>query len=204
MPAKVLIATGNQGKKAEMESILRDAGISLLTLRDFPGLPEAVEDGNTFAENARKKARHYLALTGIPVIADDSGLEVDALDGAPGVFSSRYAATDALRIERLLREINSSLERNPGNERTARFACAICFARPGGELIETFGEVRGVILEAPRGEGGFGYDPVFLYPPLNQTFAEIPPALKNSISHRANALGELKNLIQDSRFRIED
>lgn len=198
MPAKVLIATGNQGKKAEMSSILHDTGISLLTLKDFPGLPEAVEDGNTFAENARKKAMHYLALTGIPVIADDSGLEVDALNGAPGVFSSRYAATDALRIERLLGEIRSSLEKKPGKKLTARFACSICLALPGGELIETFGEVRGLILETPRGAGGFGYDPVFLYPPLNRTFAEIDRDLKNSISHRARALAELKKIIQDS------
>jgi XTP/dITP diphosphohydrolase len=204
MSSEVLIATGNQGKKAEMSSILFDSGISLLTLKDFPGLPEAVEDGKTFAENARQKALHYLALTGIPVIADDSGLEVDALNGAPGVFSARYAATDALRIERLLEEIESSLNKKPDDERTARFACAICLALPGGRLIETFGEVRGLILEAPRGSGGFGYDPVFLYPPLNQTFAEISPDLKNSISHRANALAELKKLIQGSRFKIQD
>jgi XTP/dITP diphosphohydrolase len=204
MPVKVLIATGNQGKKAEMSSILLDAGISLLTLKDFPGLPEAVEDGKTFAENARKKALHYLALTGIPVIADDSGLEVDALDGAPGVFSSRYAATDALRIERLLREIKNSLEKKPGKKRTARFACAVCLALPAGELLETYGEVRGLILEAPRGTGGFGYDPVFLYPPLNQSFAEISPDLKNTISHRANALAELKKMIQESRVKIQD
>ncbi len=203
MSRKILLATGNEGKKKEMSSILDDTGISLITLNDFPGLPEPVEDGMTFSENARKKALHYLELTGLPVIADDSGLEVDVLNGAPGVFSSRYAATDALRIERLLREIRSSLEREPGKERTARFACAICFSLPGGELIETFGEVHGLILEAPRGEGGFGYDPVFLYPALNVTFAEISPDLKNSISHRANALAELKKMIQDSRSGSE-
>ena len=110
MALQVLLATGNQGKKEEMASILEDTNIQLLTLKDFPGLPEAVEDGITFAENARKKALHFLNLTGIPVIADDSGLEVNVLDGAPGVLSSRYAATDDLRIAKLLRELKIALE----------------------------------------------------------------------------------------------
>jgi len=198
MSLKVLLATGNQGKKEEMSSILDDINITLLTLKDFPDFPEAVEDGSTFAENARKKALHFMGLTGLPVIADDSGLEVDALDGAPGVFSSRYAPTDPRRIARLLRDIELSLAEDPGRDRAARFACAICMAWPGGELLETFGEVRGLILEYPRGEGGFGYDPVFLYPPMgNKTFAEIPSNSKNSISHRANALTELKKLLVD-------
>ena len=192
MALQVLLATGNQGKKEEMASILEDTNIQLLTLKDFPGLPEAVEDGITFAENARKKALHFLNLTGVPVIADDSGLEVNALDGAPGVLSSRYAATDDLRIAKLLREIEISLADNPGQDRKARFACAICMAWPGGEMLETFGIVRGRIQEYPKGEGGFGYDPVFFYPPMDKTFAEIPADSKNSISHRASALAELK------------
>jgi len=195
MIPRILLATGNQGKKAEMASILGDSRRELLTLQDFPGLPEAVEDGLTFADNARKKALHFLDLTGIPVIADDSGLEVDALGGAPGVFSSRYAATDPERIARLLRELDQALSKDPSQGRRARFACAICMAAPGGKLVETFGEVQGLILDEPRGEGGFGYDPVFLYPPMNKTFAEIPPEIKNSISHRANALAKLKNLV---------
>jgi len=189
---KVLLATGNQGKKKEMASILEDVDISVLTLKDIPGLPEAVEDGNTFAENARKKALHFLSLTGLPVIADDSGLEVEALGGAPGVYSARYAETDEKRIGRLLREIGEALTRNPELDRKARFACAVCMAWPSGEMLETFGEVQGLILDHPRGEGGFGYDPVFLYPPMGQTFAEIPSVRKNSISHRANALADLK------------
>jgi len=188
----ILLATGNQGKKAEMAAILDEVRIMPLYLKDFPDLPEAVEDGATFTENARKKALHYLHLTGLPVIADDSGLEVEALGGSPGVHSSRYAATDEERIARLLRELDGVLAENPGLGREARFACAICMAWPDGKLLETFGEVRGLILEQPRGEGGFGYDPVFYYPPLGQTFAEITPESKNSISHRANALAELK------------
>jgi XTP/dITP diphosphohydrolase len=192
MALQALLATCNQGKKEEMASILEDTNIQLLTLKDFPGLPEAVEDGITFAKNARKKALHFLGLTGIPVIADDSGLEVNALDGAPGVYSARYAETDDKRISRLLRELEEALARNPELDRKARFACAICLAWPGGEMLETFGIVRGRILEYPKGEEGFGYDPVFFYPPMDKTFAEIPADRKNSISHRANALAELK------------
>lgn len=200
MIPRIVLATGNQGKKAEMASILAGSDIELLTLNDFPGLPEAEEDGITFAENARKKALYFLNLTGIPVIADDSGLEVEALGGAPGVFSSRYADTDPKRIARLLRELDQALLKDPSPGRNARFACAICLAFPNGELMETFGEVRGLILDAPRGDGGFGYDPVFLYPPMNKTFAEIPPEIKNSISHRANALAKLKSLLQESKL----
>ena len=201
---RILLATGNPGKKKEMASILEDLGAELLTLRDFPGLPDAVEDGKTFPENARKKALHFLSLTGLPVVADDSGLEVSALGGAPGVFSARYAETDEKRISRLLREIDEAISGDPALGREARFACAICLAFPDGRLIETFGEARGLILDHPRGEGGFGYDPVFLYPPLGRTFAEIPADQKNSISHRAHALAELKRIIQDSRFKIQN
>ena len=196
MATSLLVATGNQGKKREIASILGDLDVELLTLRDFPGLPDAVEDGETFPENARKKALHFLSLTGLPVIADDSGLEVEALDGAPGVFSARYADTDEERISRLLREIDDASAADSSLGRRARFVCAICLARPDGEMIETLGEVEGLILDHPRGDGGFGYDPVFFYPPLNQTFAEIPAEQKNRISHRANALAELKALIQ--------
>ena len=192
-----MLATFNQGKKKEMAAILGDIDAEILTLKDFPGLPDAVEDGITFAENARKKALHFLSLTGCPVIADDSGLEVESLGGSPGVYSARYADTDEARISRLLSEIEKALAGNPALGRGARFACAVCLALPGGELLETFGEVRGEILDHPRGKGGFGYDPVFLYPPLGQTFAEIPSEQKNSISHRAKALAELKKLIQD-------
>lgn len=198
MSRKLLLATFNQGKKKEMAAILGDIDAEILTLKDFPGLPEAVEDGNTFSENARKKALHFLSLTGFPVIADDSGLEVRALGGAPGVYSARYADTDEARIARLLQELGNALVENPEPGREARFACAVCMAWPGGDLLETFGEVRGVILDHPRGEGGFGYDPVFLYPPLGQTFAEIPSEQKNLISHRANALSELKIMLRDS------
>ena len=140
MSWQVLLATGNEGKKKEMSSILDDIDINLLTLKDFPGLPEAVEDGITFTENARKKSQHYLELTGLPVIADDSGLEVDALDGVPGVFSSRYAATDALRIARLLREIEQVRSKDPVRPRTARFVCAICLAWPGGNSSKLSGK----------------------------------------------------------------
>lgn len=178
--------------------MLREFPLDFLSLRDFPGLPEPVEDGESFAANARKKAVHFSSLTGLPVIADDSGLEVDALGGRPGVRSSRYASTDPERITRLLRELEEALADNPSSGRTARFACAVCLVWPGREQLESFGSVEGVILDEARGEGGFGYDPVFFYPPLQQTFAEIPAEIKNSISHRANALLELKKLLRKS------
>ena len=184
----LVLATRNQGKIREFKELLKDAPIELRSLNDFGPIPEAVEDGETFDDNAYKKALFTAKVLGLPAIADDSGLEVEALDGAPGVFSARYAgekASDQDNIAKLLTEMKGK------SNRKAAFACVISIAVPTGPALTYEGRCEGEILTAPRGDGGFGYDPVFFYPPLGQTFAEIPMAEKNKISHRGKALAEL-------------
>ena len=191
---EVVIATRNPGKFREIKAILSCLPLKFLSLEDFPDLPEVVEDGETFAENAGKKARTIADLTGRPTIADDSGLAVDALQGRPGVFSSRYAgekATDQERYQKLLKEMASI----PEGKRQARFVCAMAVALPGGRMEVVEGECRGRITFAPRGKSGFGYDPIFFVPDLGKTMAEFDPKEKNRISHRARALEKLKSLL---------
>lgn len=187
---KFLLATRNRGKLEELQVVLEELSVELISLETLEGAPDVEEDGATFAENARKKALHYLALTGLPSIADDSGLEVDALGGRPGVYSARYAATDAARMEKLLGELRDRGVSGAG--RSARFVCAICLAFGNEDRIEVEGRVEGFIAEAPRGDQGFGYDPVFYYPPFGATFGEVPGQKKNLVSHRAAALTRLK------------
>lgn len=183
MTSQVLLASRNPGKVREWESILAGLPIEVLTLAEgWDHLPDAVEDGSTFAENARLKALHFMALTGLPTIGEDSGLEVEALGGRPGVWSARYGPDDAARIRRLLSELAGVPPPRP-----ARFVCALCLALPDGRRLEVEGDVRGLITLEPRGSGGFGYDPVFYYPPAACTFAELPPERKNAVSHRAAA-----------------
>lgn len=185
---KVVLASGNRGKVREIAALLADMGIEILPQSDFD-VPEADETGLTFVENAILKARNAAAHTGLPAIADDSGLEVDALDGAPGVHSARYAgpnATDAVNNARLL----SNLAGVPEAARTARFRCLAIFLRhqndPAPILAE--GVWEGRILEVPRGGSGFGYDPVFFVPALGCTSAELAPEEKNRLSHRGQAI----------------
>jgi XTP/dITP diphosphohydrolase len=187
--ARVLIATSNPGKLRDFAGAAAAHGIVVAALPDFDSLPTVREDGPTFEDNARKKAEHYSRFApGEIVLADDSGLEVDALGGAPGVLSARYAAAwpggnadDRANNARLLRELSHAAER------TARFVCAIAAAR-GGQTLETFrGEARGCILDSPRGSGGFGYDPLFFFPALGKTFAELTPEEKAGVSHRGAA-----------------
>ena len=186
---RCLLATRNRGKLRELESVLGNCGLDLVTLEAFSGLPDAVEDGSTFAENARKKALHYFQLTQLPTIADDSGLSVDALGGKPGVHSARFASTDAERIEKLLQ----LLEKTEGSEkRKAHFVCAICVFLSDASRVEVEGEVYGEIALQPSGNAGFGYDPIFFYPPFGKTFAELAPEEKNRVSHRAVALEQLR------------
>ncbi|MHB9030678.1 MAG: RdgB/HAM1 family non-canonical purine NTP pyrophosphatase [Candidatus Latescibacterota bacterium] len=187
----LLIATGNQGKLAEFTEHLKDIGIRLLSLADFPGMPEIEENGATFLENAFTKARAACAYSGLPALADDSGLMVDALGGEPGVRSARFAPTTPERNAKLL----DLLHDVPDERRTARFVCALALVRPDGFEWTTLGTVGGEILDAPSGAGGFGYDPIFLYPPLGMTFAEIPLEEKNKISHRGRALEEFRRAV---------
>jgi XTP/dITP diphosphohydrolase len=170
-----------------------DLGLELVSLEHFSELPDAVEDGLTFAENARKKALHYFTLTRLPTIADDSGLTVEALGGQPGVHSARFAPTDAERIAKLLSLLQ--LSRKP-EDRQARFVCAICFCVSKDDRIEVEADVEGEITLEPRGKAGFGYDPIFYYPPLRRTFAEISAEEKNQVSHRALALAQLKEVLR--------
>ncbi len=190
----LVVATGNLGKLKEIREIL-GPDVALLTLQDFPGLPEIVEDGDTFKANAIRKARTVATLTGRPALGDDSGLEVDALDGAPGVYSARFAgeaATDAENNALLLARLQDVSE----TERTARFRCVVAVAAPDGTAHISGGSCEGRILTAPRGDGGFGYDPLFLVPELDRSFAELPPSKKNRISHRGRALRNAHPLIQ--------
>ena len=191
---EIVIATRNSGKLREIREILAPLGLRILSLRDFPEIPETLEDGQTFAENAVKKATAAARRTGRVAIGDDSGLAVDALNGRPGVFSSRYAgenATDADRYQKLLEE----MARIPKGRRGAAFICAMAVASPEGRVEIVEGGCRGEIASSPRGCQGFGYDPVFLIPGLEKTMAEVQPEVKNRISHRARALQELKRVL---------
>ena len=186
----LVVATGNPGKVREMQSYLADFGWELQLK---PPELEVEETEETFMGNARLKATEIAKAAGEWAIADDSGLEVSALGGAPGVYSARYGTTDANRIERLLRELGD----NPNRE--ARFVCAVAIARPDGSIaVQTEGTCSGEILKAPRGSGGFGYDPIFYVESEGMTFAEMPPETKQRLSHRGRAfqtlLPQLKNL----------
>ncbi len=185
---RVLLATTNQGKLIELKEIMSDLGVEVTGLRD-PAATEGIETGSTFAENALLKARYYHRLFGVPAIADDSGLEVEALGGAPGIRSARYAgsnASDSDRVRRLLNEMRGL----PPKRRGARFVCAAALVWQDGEKV-FLDEATGVILENPQGANGFGYDPVFFYEPLAKTFAELTPSEKAGVSHRGRAFRKL-------------
>jgi len=196
----LVMASRNPGKIRELEALLPDSGVKLLSLADFPGLPEIPEEGDTFADNAAAKALEVARLTGHPALADDSGLMVDALNGSPGVFSARYAQdrtaprapTDADNWGKLLDELNNV----PWNERGAHFVCELALATPDGRLLTARGECAGVIALSPQGDTGFGYDPVFWVPEYGATMAQLGPEIKNKISHRARALAAFKTLLR--------
>ncbi len=189
--AYIVVATTNAHKVGEYRKLLADQNVELKSLLDYPGFPEVEENGETFAENAAIKALAACKYCDVPAFADDSGLEVEALGGRPGVYSSRYADSDPERIAKLLKELEGC------ENRKARFVCAISIAF-NGEVIETFeGEVRGTITLEPKGEGGFGYDPVFLPDGYDQTFGELPPDVKNKISHRAMAFKKAMEFVED-------
>lgn len=193
---RLLLATTNQGKAAEYRDLLKGLDLEMVTLDQAGISQEADESFNTFEENARHKAAFYAELGGLPTLADDSGLEVDALSGEPGVRSSRYAgdnATDADRVDFLLNKLKDV----PHQERTARFRCVIAVARPGGQIETAEGACDGYIATEPSGHNGFGYDPVFYLPEFGKTIAELPPEIKNRISHRAMAAVKMRRLLQN-------
>ena len=184
----LLLGTRNPGKVKEITSVLDGSGWSFSSLQEFEQVDSPVENGATYSDNAIIKARFYAAATGMFALADDSGLEVDALDGAPGVFSARYAgenATDADRRELLL----SELAKTEDKDRRARFIAVVAIASPDGRIVNiSEGVCEGIITSVPRGTGGFGYDPLFIPDGHDQTFAELPENVKNRISHRGRAM----------------
>jgi len=186
---RLLIATGNKGKVKEIRQILAGSDIEVQSLADYPDVPEAIEDADTFLGNAIKKASHYQEHLKVPTIADDSGLVVDALDGAPGVYSARYAGepgNDRNNNEKLLKELATAGALRP-EQRKAKFVCAMVYL-DGGTMYSAQGEVQGHIGDEFKGSNGFGYDPLFMVEDTGFTAAELPPEKKNAVSHRGRAL----------------
>lgn len=192
---QVVLASGNPGKLGELQAMLHGLGLDIVPQSHF-AVAEAAETGLTFVENALIKARHCAEVTGLPAIADDSGLVVDALDGAPGIYSARYAgagASDGQNVQKLLSDISGV----PQSRRSARFYCVLVFLRHPRDPMPVISEGvwEGHLLEAPVGDGGFGYDPVFHVPDRGCSAAQLDPAVKNRISHRGQALARLTTLL---------
>ncbi|WP_400167033.1 XTP/dITP diphosphatase [Fidelibacter multiformis] len=198
---KLVLATHNKDKISELQAVLKDEQVSILTCDDFPGMPDVIEDGETLEENALKKAREIHQYTQLPVLADDTGLEVSALGGAPGVKSSRYAgehASYADNVAKLLKEMSQI----PKEQREARFRTVMVYLDDRYQMM-TEGEVTGQILEEVCGDGGFGYDPVFYYPPFKKTFSELTLQEKNNISHRGQALLTMIKILRENHILTE-
>lgn len=192
---RLVLATRNEGKVRELMELLAPLGLDVLSLKDFTNVPEIKEDGHSFTENAVKKAKAAAEATGSLALADDSGLEVDYLNGAPGVYSARFAGEDCddrANNAKLLK----MLEGVPVEKRGACFRCVVAIAVPGGEVYITEGKCEGVIAEAPSGEGGFGYDPLFYVTEHGATFAGLEPEVKNIISHRGRALQLARKILK--------
>lgn len=184
--AKLIFASKNEGKVREFREFLTPLGIEVVSLNELTNVPEIIEDGHTFEENATIKAQTIADAMNVPVVAEDAGLTVDALDGAPGIYSARYAGDhdDAANNAKLLKELANT----PDAERTAAFHAVIVALKPNGKKLVAEGVVDGRILHDAQGAGGFGYDPLFYYEPFQKTLAELTPAEKNDISHRGAAL----------------
>ena len=193
--SKLLLATRNKHKAEELQAMLNDLGLEVVTLDAYPQVGEILEDAGTIEGNALKKAKEVFGLIGVPAIADDTGLEVFYLNKAPGVYSSRYAGPDATYADNC-RKLLGSMKGVPPRRRGAQFRCVLAFVAPGMAPILEEGICRGSITEEPHGEGGFGYDPVFLPDGYTQTFAEMLPDVKNAISHRGVALQKMKDTLK--------
>ncbi len=201
MIRELVLATRNRHKGEELAALLGDLGITIRTLDEFPDAPDVVEDGDTCEANAVKKARAIAEFTGLPAVADDTGLEVDALDGRPGIYAARYAGQDATyedNCRKLLRELAGV----PLEQRTARFLTVAAIALPSDGTRVVQGILDGVIAEKASGTLGFGYDPVFLIPELGKTLAQLSADQKNRISHRAKAFTQAKDLLREMEFEM--
>lgn len=190
---RLLVATTNPGKLVEIRELLAGLPVNLDSLDEYPGVKAAEENGSTFAENARSKATHYSHHTGQLAVADDSGLEIDALGGAPGVKSARFKGTS---YPDKFAAINRSLEATGVTTRSARFVCALALADDHRVVFEATGVVEGQLVREPKGTGGFGYDPIFFYPPYGRTLAEVSRTEKASISHRGRAFRTLRTYLK--------
>lgn len=199
---KILVATTNPGKLAELSAML-DADVDWISLADFPDAQEVLEDGATFAENSAKKALGYAQQTGLWTIADDSGLCIDALDGAPGINSARFSGEKladedrGLIDHRNIAKVLKLMKDIPYENRGGRFVCHLCLASPEKVLAETEGTLEGIIATDQTGDNGFGYDPIVFIPSMNKTVAELTVEQKNAISHRGNAIKKLKPLLDE-------
>ena len=191
---RILLATTNPGKLGEIRELLDGVPVEFLTLADLPPIAPPEETGRTFAENARLKAAYYAQATRLPTVAEDSGLEVDALDGAPGVESARYGGADAGYPEKCAR-LAAAMAAAGSDDRTARFVCAVALVDEDQVKFEAAGTIEGLIAPEPRGTGGFGYDPIFFYPPFGMTLAEAGPR-KAEVSHRAKAFRALRKYLE--------
>ncbi len=192
---RLLIATTNPGKVKEFRTLLDDdLDFELVGLQDVGITIDVEETGTTFVENAELKARAYAQMSGLLTLADDSGIEVDAMDGRPGVYSARYAASNEDRIQKMLGEIKNV----PDEKRTAHFQCAITIAWPDGHYQTVTGSCHGFVAHEPRGSGGFGFDPIFYLPEYGKTMAELPIEVKNQISHRGQAAAQAKKILLET------
>ena len=197
---KMVLASKNPHKLVEIQKIVERFGIQLVLESELGVDIDVEETGTTFEENSLLKAKAVMEATGLPALADDSGIAVDALNGAPGVYSARYGFDDTLDDWGRLQLLLKNTENVPDGQRQAQFVCVITLMTPEGQMIQARGEVHGELLRAPAGTGGFGYDPIFYYPPLGKTLAEVAPEEKNQVSHRARALKVLYEKMKEAGY----
>ena len=197
---KVVLASKNRHKLVEIAKILEKLDIQLVLQSELGVDIDVEETGTTFEENSFLKAEAVMKATGMPALADDSGIAVDALNGEPGIYSARYGFDDTLDDHGRMMLLLKNTEQVPDDKRQARFVCVITLVTPEGEVIQARGEVHGTLTREPRGENGFGYDPIFFYPPMGMTTAELPPEVKNRVSHRANALKLMYEKLKEAGY----
>ena len=196
---KVVLASRNPHKLVEIRQITDKFGFELVLQSELGVDIDVEETGTTFEENSLQKARAIMEATGLPALADDSGIAVEALNGEPGVYSARYGEPGMTDHDRMMLLLKNA-EAIPDGQRQAKFVCVITFITPAGEIIQARGEIHGELTREPRGENGFGYDPIFYYPPFGQTTAEIPAEQKNAVSHRGNALRIFNEKLKEAGY----
>ena len=197
---RVVLASKNKHKLVEISKITEKFGFDLVLQSELGVDIDVEETGTTFEENSLLKAEAVMKATGLPALADDSGIAVDALNGAPGIYSARYGFDDTLDDWGRMMLLLKNTEHVPDGQRQAQFVCVISFVTPEGEVIQARGEIHGELLRAPVGENGFGYDPIFYYPPMGMSTAEMPAEAKNQVSHRANALKVLNEKLKEAGY----